>query len=602
MRLVAGAVAVLALLVGFTGSASAQDRDQWRALAREMAAPWPAIQQEKGNYPDYLDGIVYGNNRPQDWVGTRYGDALMGYALIQVGLREGDRSFLESGLRAVSFATDPDRVHPPIPVIRPSVFEFWAVASAYNVARRQLADEPLFRDYRDRWETFLKKVKTVRVGLEHTYGNHWLVDACAILEVLDTGLVSDRPGTILGDGRAAARRAVLRLVNARVPGFFRSRGPAILSDPPDDPITYQALSLALYGHLVARLGPRASATARRLVRRVADGMWYATAPDGDVGAWGRSQEHVWTTSSAAYGAAVAAALPGTAESAARRYRSVADRTLARLRDAYPIGSGGQLIVPVLQQRLRAGRAALDLYSGAPSMGGFALFFLNLLLDESTGFDGERVPLAADGNFGRALSRSYGRFGVARRGDVWFAVRGSRSTNPRRWGDLRYDFGLVAGKRAEGGGWRDFLPLRPRTQEAPPDSAGPNLIGSGGRRMFPRARSLSASAGVVVARGGWESRTGRLGRRGSFRYRATDCGVELSFPALRGDSFELSYFFEDRPEVDGNVARGARQVVRSSLPFSARIQRGYTSAAVEGLYRARLRLRAPQRGTVRVEAC
>jgi hypothetical protein len=481
------------------------------------------------------------------------------------------------------------------------VFEIWAVASAYNMARRHFADEPLFRDYRQRWETFLQRVRTVRVEREHLYGNHWLVDACAVLEILDTGLSSDRPRTVLGGGRRAALRAVLRLVNTRVPGFFHSRGPAVLSDPPDDPIAYHALSLGLYAHLVARLGPRGRPAAHSVVRRVADAAWYATAPDGDIGGWGRSQEQVWATSSAAYGAAVAAGLPGTPEAAARRYRAVADRTLERLRTAYPIGAQGQLIVPVLRQRLRAGRRALDLYSGAPSMGGFALFFLNLLLDERTGFDGERAPLAADGRYGRALSRRDGRFGVARRGQVWFAVRARRSRNPRRWGDLRYDFGLVTAKRAEGGGWRDFVPLRPRTQEAPPDSAGPNLMARGGR-LFPTGRRLTARPGAVVVRGGWETRMGRFVRRRTFRYRATRCGVELSFSARRGEAFELSYFFEDRPRLAGRVVRGAGQEVRSSLPVRMRVGGRYTSAAVEGLYRARLRVRARSRGLVRVEAC
>jgi hypothetical protein len=412
MRLRTAGLALVLYLAALTGAAHAQDRDQWRALAREMAAPWPAIQQEKGNYPDYLDGIVYGGNRPQDWAGTRYGDALMGHALIQVGLRDGERSFVESGFRAVSFATDPNRVHPPIPVVRPSVFEFWAVASAYNLARRRLADDPLFDRHRARWEAFLRRVKTVRIGNESRYGNHWLVDACAILEILDTGLASGRVDSILGGGRRTARRAVHRLVNRRVPGLLRGSGPAVLSDPPDEPIAYHALSLGLYAHLVARLGPQAGAAARRLVRRVADAAGHAMAPDGDMAAWGRSQEHVWATTSAAYGAAVSAGLPETPESDARRYRSIADRALARLRREYPIDVRGQLIVPVLRERLRAGRRALDLYSGAPSMGGFALFFLNLLLDERTGFDGERATLSADAPFGRALSRGYGRCGRA----------------------------------------------------------------------------------------------------------------------------------------------------------------------------------------------
>lgn len=54
-----------------------------RALAREMAEPWPRLQLEEGTFPDYL----HGDRPPRS---TRYGEAVLGYALMQTGLREND--------------------------------------------------------------------------------------------------------------------------------------------------------------------------------------------------------------------------------------------------------------------------------------------------------------------------------------------------------------------------------------------------------------------------------------------------------------------------------------------------------------------------------
>ena len=70
-----------------------------------MAAPWPAIQRPDGSLPDYLDAVSdsYGG-----FPDTRYGNALMGYALLQTGLRERDTEITAAGRRALMFAMSPD--------------------------------------------------------------------------------------------------------------------------------------------------------------------------------------------------------------------------------------------------------------------------------------------------------------------------------------------------------------------------------------------------------------------------------------------------------------------------------------------------------------
>src|SRR5690242_14745763 len=142
LRNLLGVFAVLLLLAPPVRA----EPSEWRALAREMAAPWPGIQRPTGNLPDYLDGF----NNPFE--GTRYGDAMMGWALIQTGLREDDRALTDAGLHAIGYATSKARHW-----ARPSVFETLAVASAWNLARSRLADDPAFLAIREQWADWLRR-------------------------------------------------------------------------------------------------------------------------------------------------------------------------------------------------------------------------------------------------------------------------------------------------------------------------------------------------------------------------------------------------------------------------------------------------------------
>ena len=109
-------LALLALLAVPAAPAQAA-RSDWVGLAREMAAPWPGLQKPDGEFPDYTDDEIpnqYGD-------GTRYGDAVLGWALIQRGLKEDDQELIDSGVDAVVFATGSHRRR--LHVHEQSVFE-----------------------------------------------------------------------------------------------------------------------------------------------------------------------------------------------------------------------------------------------------------------------------------------------------------------------------------------------------------------------------------------------------------------------------------------------------------------------------------------------
>ena len=602
--------AILLVLAVAAGAAPAQaSTAEWRALAAEIAAPWPALSKGDGELIDYMDEYTNPGGKPG---GTRYGDALMGYALLQVGLRDGNRALIETGVRAISWATDPNRYFAPEARSDDSVFEQWGVSAAYNLARVKLAGDPLFAKHRERWEAWLRKQKTVRFGTGRRFSNHDLVEAVMANEMLNSGLSSDDPNAIVGGARARVRKQILSLVNTQAPNVVGRRNPAFLSDPPDMPAAYHALSFGLYAHLVSRLGDQASLRARIVVRRSADGSWRMAAPDADQAIWGRSQELVWAYTSAAYGASIAAGLPDTSSIDAARYRGVVNRSLERLRTDYPVTDKGQLISPGLATDRISVANLLEGYTGAPSMGGLALVFLNQALDEpKASLDGPASALAADRDTEAVIGDGEASFGVARRGNVWYAVHASRIREGRLGTDVRYDLGVVGIKRRDDGRWRDVMIHRPNTMgQNRRDSIGPVRVS--GATWYPAAPKTvePTGNGGFLLRGGWylDNRRKGVQRAATFRYEPTKCGVRQTFPGKRGEVFEQSFFFRDRPTKKGRSLIGPRERVTSSVPFSLRIHannhrsRPYASAMHGPLFRARLRVRVPASGRVTFESC
>ncbi|MFL5836028.1 MAG: hypothetical protein ACJ76K_05500, partial [Solirubrobacteraceae bacterium] len=61
-----------------------------RRLDAQIAAPWPGLQQPSGRFRNILGG------------GTRFGEATLGYALLQAGARADNRPQIHAGLKAIS--------------------------------------------------------------------------------------------------------------------------------------------------------------------------------------------------------------------------------------------------------------------------------------------------------------------------------------------------------------------------------------------------------------------------------------------------------------------------------------------------------------------
>jgi hypothetical protein len=617
---IAAAVAVgfLALADSRDDRSSAQagsDRAAWAHLTSEMAAPWPALQTDEGPYRDYTDGLA--PNTFNIGPGTRYGDALMGLALIQQGLREDDRELVDSGVRAMAWVTAEEQRRRQWH--EPSVFETLAVPAAYNLMRERMPDHPLFERTRADWERYMQIIKPVSTILNKPettrFSNHYLVEAIGVFELERSGVRSRNPRVLVGPGLERAVAIYTDMVNRVVPLRARRFGQRrhgreafLLSDHPDYPLAYQGLSMGLYAQLVRMLGDEASPAAHDAVRRAANASWMITAPDGEIGWFGRSQGQGWGQAGNALGGTVAAEGPGASATDAARYRALARRSLERLRGAYANVPGGHSLIPAVAAADDPviGARGLDPYAGAPSFTALTLLQLQWMLDVMPADEQAVGKLAADGDTQTRLLRGRPKFAVMRSGRTWFAVRAGQSET-RYPGDLRYDFGLVALKRADDEGrWRDVMPLRPITF-GDRDSAGP-LLYRNGVRALPwggpfrvRRGGLELQGGFRALDGTWQPEVVR------FRYTPTDCGVLFSFRGQAGDQYEYASFLRgaDRaPDVTADGATdGVQAVAAEPTPTSVGVdRRRYYSSSDAELRRVRMRWRLERDTTISVETC
>ncbi|CAN5543321.1 hypothetical protein BH20ACT18_BH20ACT18_09700 [soil metagenome] len=615
-RLIALLFALLAAGALGAPAARAAAPDQWRALARQIADPWPTLQTSEGWYPDYIygGGKAFCNRRlcRKGLGNARYGESLLGYGLIQTGLREGNQTLVESGLRAISYILSQQELQRRLP----TSFEGMAVASAYNLMKERQPDNATFVANKRVWEAFMKRQPVITTIFRKPdtprYGNHYLIEALEIVELVRTDLQSDDPDAILGGKRKGALRVAKFLLNERVPGIARRaridiRGAStwVHSDPPDNPLAYFGLATGVYARAVRELGKEAVSRTRTPMIEAANASVWVTGPDGDMAYYGRSQEDSWAPSSIAMATEAAANLPGVSAGQAARYRAVTDRVLARLRDAYGNGPQGLWVLPALRTNLASALKGIDGYSGAVAFTGLTLVTLNWALDEmDRAASREPSTIGADADSAEAFSTGESRTGVVRKGDVWFAVK--RQASSKRRNDLRYDFGLLTLKRRAGDGtWTDVLRLRPQSSVGP-DSVGP-ILRQGGMEGLPRGARLTTRPGTVTVAGGYRSGMRRFLRRGvRWTWSATGCGVKLSFPVRARDRYEYSTFFVDDgtpPSTRGAVvADEAQRVTFSQAPVRTSLSGGYVSGLDPKLVRAKSIIQARRTGSMTIETC
>ncbi len=587
---------------------------RWRAIARHAAAPWPAAQRRNGTFRDAIRGRR----------ASRYGEAMLGFALIQTGIREADRGLQRAGIRAIDWAVRHDRAGISE---GDRVFENLAVASAFVGCRAHLSRDRLFRRVRSRWAWWLRRVHRVYLGFfvgprspwwRHYFNKH-LVEAVEFLEMLRTGLHAPNRGTVLGDRRRTEGLA-RHLVDVEIPRIVATesfplgregRG-AILADPGHAHLSYLGLSLGFYGRAVDLLRTRASAAARTALATVANTSAALAGPDGDAFWAGRSSQQAWGPALTAYGAEVAA--NRVAAEASRPYRALAERMMWRLSHAYGFGAAPFRIIPALVAD-PAARAGLDPYAGETDYTGLALVAMNWTVDHFR--DEPRGPLPADGAGTRRVLYSLGTLVTVRRGDVWLALKQQPgpgkcigNANHRCPGagtvfDLREDFGLLALKRRDPatGQFADLMPAHPLSERRD-ESAGPVLLDTRGRGL-PVGIRTDLEGDAVVMRGEYRPPGGRWRVPGSWTFRALPTGAEMTFAAGDRTRFELSGFFRERPAA---VRRGSalrmgddRELMTIAPVGDGRVEvsAGYGSGSEPRLYRALATIRTAGAGTVRV---
>jgi hypothetical protein len=622
------ALVALALLLSSGGSDEptrgrrAAEANPVGAFIEDLARPWlrPGVQRPPGVH-------FAGHYRDPVSSGTRYGDSLMGYTMVLTGLRTHRMDRVRSGLRALNFSVPRAALHS-----RPSIFEILGIAGAYNLAREQIPDEPLFARHKAKWEEYLGHVKLIRLPATTYFGNHWLVEAVEVRELLRTGIRSNDPHAVLGGERAQADRLSRDLINRRIPAMARTNAVStrigrafVLSDPPDNPLVYQGLSFGYYARAIQMLGEDASPAARRTLVEIARASLLVTAPDGDLAYFGRNQEECWGLAGTALGALETASFDESPPALDAQLRELAMRAVRRLETEYGVDEWGLNYAPVVRMDPAHALEALDPGAGGPSFAGMAQLMLEWSLPVAKR-PPARATIPADHPLQAKLSHGESRLDVVRRGRFWYAVR--PSTSGKHPDDIRADFGLIAFKaRDPGGRWRDVTHLRPFTRGGGPRSAGP-VLRTGGLLGLPFASRVDVGRdGAIDMSMAWRGpptptkyTVAKLPSGVNIRalgytpgptyrddvaisYTPVPCGLRMSVTARAGDTIEYSFF------LNRGSARTSSRGVSDALsrstfnrPAQVSLEGPYHSAVESNLVRARLTFANLPAGPLEITTC
>ena len=407
------------------------------------------------------------------------------YAIQRAGERAGDPALL-------GFA---DRVWPGIiDPARASAFDMIGAAYAYRTLTLSAARRAQLAGYLSRYGIPTNGRRCLL--RPRCYSNLKLVDAVAVLSITGAGIASPDPAARLGNP-VAARAATAAVVNARIPQVVDHAvralidgspiGGTVLSDPPEDPLAYHALSTFMLGEAVAQLGAGASPGVLRARREALDALSLLVAPDGDASYLGRGQSQVWVP------AITAAALAGGARDEAllhpkraARYLGAAQRAIQRLAALHPGPQGLQLVPGALTRTTADG---IDLYAHTIAYNGLALFGLNAALDALAPIAAVPIgPLAADGRLSVQDEHATG-LGVLASGRVWLAVHKTPTQPGRPAPGLRLARAEAAHAAGLGG------PARPAP--AHPGHARQRRPGAHAASASPSARRASGSTSAAA---------------------------------------------------------------------------------------------------------
>lgn len=571
---------------GAVQQASGPDSAPLKELPDLVLTPWLSSQTKNGNFKrpsgtPLIDG---------------YANMGLAYAMLQEAERTGDDRFFKSAMRAVSWVT---RTRFPMNGVFYEMFS----ASAYNLARSNFSNRSAFKKVRRKWANQLRRFPYQRgvLGSHYRYNKN-LVEALAVVELYNTRLRGNTRNAILRDRRTALKRAV-RLLNVWIPrrvnaytvsvggaqGWPFNTKVAEMSDPPDNPPAYNALTAGFYARAYSRL-PLASRTERmrQTAERMIDGVIARAAPDGDLAFDGRSQEQAWALSSAAYAAWNASDFE---EGALREvHLAFARRVVSRLETVHVTSksSFGFVLTPAAgccdRQDMPPGQ---DHYYDVGKYSGLTALTLGWAIadrpdDWTTGSD--VLPTDNPSNFVYDLGR--GRFHQHRGENIYWFLRMQSD-----YYDARADMGLAVLKvRASNGGWIDAVPPRPYTggHHRPADPASPCMVYLKGCAYLELHGGVPGAGGTFNYQARWRTARGTLVRTSTATVTPTGSGLRLAWAARAGDQFKVDTFLA-KPACP---AGGGVSAANVSIAITGEIRCGvmkdvYAGGSLTTLRKARL---------------
>lgn len=568
----------------------AQLADSADSIVNTTASAWASHQAEDGRYIDPVVGVL------------PFGVPKTGQAQIEVGARTGNLDLIRSGVRG----TLAEIQHPNNEGFNVGL-EVAGMANGYGWNQANLADNPDWSGARQPIVDFLiarngRGVSKDNPGLAKCFDdkNCWynlkLAKAFANSEMKAAGIEQPSGAQIaaINSKRHLQTDAIMQQGanntsnTGRYVGELSGYGKAgILSDPPYNPLAYNAFSAMITGHILERRGyTEAPAEQRQAFERMTKSIVGSMAPNGDINYIGRGQGQVWTLGTAADALAIAA--KNTADPAWRgRYLRGAHLLLDRINSQYTPGSWGLPLVPRHLTDPKPDYKGIDSYAQWASYNGTALWGLSnaaKVLRQIPDTQQSSIPADVNGTF---IEPHQTKFAATRKGGLWWAVHGSRTHS-----DTRYDFGIVNAQRKINDTWKPVQTYRPLTKQAAPGSL--SMVFDE-QRYTPASTSMSADGkGTVNIRGGWSTRpdgTPEIANNSAWQFRQIgNSAIRLGFVAPRKADYEFQVWYPIGSQTR-KVGRALRvtepdgDVVRYDLNTPIRVakdQQKYHSAYNENM--------------------
>ncbi len=592
-RLAATLAAALLLVALIPAAARAADQASdtpeaapLKELPDLVLTPWLSSQTKNGNF-----------RRPSGTLMTDgYANVGLAYAMLLEAARSGQTRYFESAMKAIDWST---RTRYPMTGVFFQMFS----AAAYNLAREKFGNRKAFKQVRPRWANQLRRFPYQRgvLGSHYRYNKN-LVEALQVIELYNTGLRGNARNAILRNRKEALRRAV-RLMNVWIPrrveaytkvvgkpeGWPSAKKVAEMSDPPDNPPAYNALTAGLFARAYSRLPviertERMRSTAETMI----DGVIARAAPDGDIAFDGRSQEQAWALSSAAYAAWNASDFE--VGSLRAIHLAFARRVVSRLENVHVTSksSFGFVLTPAAGCCDRQDKPpGQDHYYDVGKYSGLTALTLGWALEERPDDWAEGsalLPTDAPSDFVFGLGR--GRFYQHSGTDLYWFMRMQSD-----YYDARADMGLAVLKvRGGDGKWIDAVPPRPYTggHHSPADPAAPCLVYRKGCAYLELHGGVPAAGGAFSFQARWRTARNTVVRNTTAVVTPTSNGLKLSWPARAADEYRVDTFLA-KPSCANS---GAIQTAHVSITISGRKRCGifktiYAGGSLTTLRKARL---------------